>query len=204
MKRLLCALAITASLALGGQATADELPSGGDLVAQIDSAPEVAPDDAVGEDVAPPVPALDADGSDADASGDAAAGAIAEAATEAEAGEGAPSTTEVLAQLAALKVEYDQMRDAEEGRDWRLALFGLLAVAFMIVAALLKKAKGLEWSGTRWFPVVAAGIGVGVAVLTKLSTGAPLLDAVMVGLGPPFAVFLHQLKRQREKRKAGA
>ena len=111
----------------------------------------------------------------------------------------APSVAELLEQAAELKAEVDAYRAEEEAGPRRLALFGAIAAAFLLVVSMLRKFGTLTDRGKRWIPLAAAVLGVGLAVTQALAGGSSWSDAALVGMGPPLAVLLHQIRRQREK-----
>jgi len=115
----------------------------------------------------------------------------ASAATGAELSATAP-TCDAICEAGKVKAAYDAYRAAAPGVK-NLVLFALLAAGLQLLIKLGEYVGKISAPAKKWLPLVAAGLGVLVAVSTKYAAGEGWAVAILYGLSGPLAVFVNEL-----------
>lgn len=99
-------------------------------------------------------------------------------------------------QLDEAKTAYQTLKAAQSGADQDLIKFawaGLIAAILKILIQLLERLTKLTDKGKKVIPLIAMGIGVLIAMLSKFAMGTTWFDAILLGGAGPGAVFVNEL-----------
>lgn len=101
------------------------------------------------------------------------------------------SNADIVTRLDEAKKALERYRSAESGKT--VLLFLLLAAVCNLLLSGLKRWRQLSDRGKKFLPWIALGLGVAVGFLSYAGTGAGMLESLLYGAGPPFAVLIQEL-----------
>ena len=101
------------------------------------------------------------------------------------------SDEDLAIQYEALLKAFNDMRTGDGGKMF--LWFLLLAAGANLLISAIKRWMKLSDQGKKYLPWVAVGLGAVAGVLTYYGSGAGLLEALVLGLGPACSVLVQEL-----------